>query len=223
WRVVQPNLEQAGLLRVDYDGLDDFCAAAEHWQSHPLLAGASPATRRRVARAVLDHLRRELAIDAQVLDPEHQESLRRLVEQHLREPWSFEGGLEGLVASRLFVLPEGRVSDDPRERSFGPRSSLGRYLGRADTWAIDRRLSEDERVELIEALVETLRGHYLTVVRTERGARAVQLRVGSLVWRVGDGTPVPPDPVRTRWMRSAWFEERERRANAFFAELYRDR
>ena len=68
WRVVQPNLEQSGLLRVAYPDLDDLCRDASAWRDHPILAAASPETRQRATCAFLDHLRRELAIDALCLD-----------------------------------------------------------------------------------------------------------------------------------------------------------
>jgi hypothetical protein len=64
WRVTSPNLEQCGLLRIDYPSLDELCRADEFWQGrHPALLMASPQTRERIARVLLDYLRRELAID----------------------------------------------------------------------------------------------------------------------------------------------------------------
>jgi len=63
WRVTSPNLEQCGLLKIAYDSLDDLCAAEDVWQEkHPALLSASPETRARVARVLLDDMRRRLAI-----------------------------------------------------------------------------------------------------------------------------------------------------------------
>ena len=31
WRLTSPNLEQTGLLQIDYDGLDECCADDEVW------------------------------------------------------------------------------------------------------------------------------------------------------------------------------------------------
>ena len=70
--------------------------------------------------------------------------------------------------------------------------------------------------------MRALDGQYLTMVPTETGATGFQLLVRSLRWRLGDGTPPPPDPVRTKWMRNARMEEVERTANQFFARLYRE-
>ena len=84
WRVAQPNLEQCGLLVIDYPALHEMCEAPEPWEMHPLLRQATPVTRERVVRAFLDFLRKEMAIDAKVLDAEEQKELRRRVEQNLR-------------------------------------------------------------------------------------------------------------------------------------------
>jgi hypothetical protein len=63
WRITSPNLEQCGLLRIDYRSLQDLCAADEDWQgTHPALALADAETRVKIAKVLLDHMRRELAI-----------------------------------------------------------------------------------------------------------------------------------------------------------------
>ncbi len=42
WRFTHPNLEQLGLLHIDYDGLEELCTDEQVWQDrHPLLAGQS--------------------------------------------------------------------------------------------------------------------------------------------------------------------------------------
>src|SRR5690606_34982334 len=81
WRVVQPNLEQAGLMRIMYEDLGTVCADETPWQRHPILQQAAPAEREWVCRVFLDHLRRELAISADCLQPDEQQRLVRTVNQ----------------------------------------------------------------------------------------------------------------------------------------------
>ena len=70
WRVTAPNLEQAGLLKVDYAYLDELCANETDWAGcHEALVSAKPAVRAEVVRAVLDHLRRDLVVKVDQLDP----------------------------------------------------------------------------------------------------------------------------------------------------------
>ena len=67
WRVNQPNLEQAGLLRIEYDGLDELAEDDVLWRDVPMFESASVGKRAAVLRAVLDRLRMELVVDHRVL------------------------------------------------------------------------------------------------------------------------------------------------------------
>src|SRR5205823_5547167 len=69
WRVTSPNLEQCGLLEIEYQSLDEASAAAELWSDgHPALTMAGVETRMKVAKVLLDYMRRELAISVNYLD-----------------------------------------------------------------------------------------------------------------------------------------------------------
>ena len=221
WRVAQPNLEQCGLLIIDYPGLQEMCAASEPWAQHPLLSQAPHATRERIVRAFLDFLRKEMAIDAKVLDSEEQNELRRRVEQNLREPWALDDQ-DRLLESAVFLLPPGRPNS-ARERSLDPsRSKLGKYLRQRTLWNLNNNLTSDDGEKLIKAVVDILKGSYVTVVPTEQGQDGIQLQAGALQWKLGDGTPPPSDPVRTKRMISERLRQAERQANQFFAQLYKE-
>jgi ATP-dependent helicase YprA (DUF1998 family) len=221
WRVAQPNLEQCGLLIIDYPGLHEMCEAAEPWTQHPLLSQATPETRERVVRAFLDFLRKEMAIDAKVLDFEEQKELRRRVEQNLRDPWALDD-FDHLLESAIFLLPPGRPNSG-KERSLDPaRSKLGKYLRQRTLWGLVNDLTTHDGESLIRGLVSILRGNYITVVPTEQGQDGIQLQAGALQWKLGDGTPPLSDPVRTKRMVSERLHQAERKANQFFAQLYKE-
>src|SRR6185295_15015174 len=76
WRVTSPNLEQCGLLEIQYLSLDELCADQTSWASHHLaLAGASPQTRKNIAHTLLDFMRRSMAIQVDYLDQMKQETI----------------------------------------------------------------------------------------------------------------------------------------------------
>lgn len=88
WRYTNPNLEQLELVRVEYMGLDELAADDALFAAAPsVLRQASSEVRARVYRAVLDHLRKWMAIRSQVCgrmeDARHDESIvwRRAPEQ----------------------------------------------------------------------------------------------------------------------------------------------
>jgi hypothetical protein len=62
WRITSPNLEQCGLLEIEYECLEEASTAAELWSDgHVALTTASAETRMQVAKVLLDYMRRELA------------------------------------------------------------------------------------------------------------------------------------------------------------------
>ncbi len=69
WRITSPNLEQCGLLEISYESLEELCAAEDVWEDkHSALATATPKTRAKVAKVLLDDMRRRLAIKVDYLD-----------------------------------------------------------------------------------------------------------------------------------------------------------
>jgi hypothetical protein len=221
WRVIQPNLEQCGLLTIEYPGLEPLCANDPLWTAHPVLHAASPAVRFKAVRAFLDHLRKEMAVDARVLDPAEEWELRQRVQQSLRDPWAFDND-DVIRQSTLFVLPGIPGPEGPRDRSMGQISLLARYLRSKHTWETASDIAASEWEQFINVLVDVLKGNFLLVTRTHARKPAIQLLASSIRWAKGMGTPPAPDPIRSRWMRSKRDQEFERKANVFFAELYRE-
>jgi superfamily II DNA or RNA helicase len=219
WRVTQPNLEQCGLLRVDYDGLEEECATESLWSRHPLLATTSPAGRARIIRALLDYMRRELALSAECLQIERQEALRREVRAALREPWTFDD-TEMLYEATRFVLP-GTPVGSAGERSLGTRTTLGRYLRAQKTWpALTGSMDAEAYSALVGIVVEILRGSgYLIEVDGEHG-KAVQVRSDALRWRLGTGQALERDEIRTQRMNLD--HEPEQTPNQYFARFYQE-
>ncbi|NOK64368.1 MAG: DEAD/DEAH box helicase [Chloroflexi bacterium AL-N10] len=217
WRLMQPNLEQCGLLLIDYDSLKEVCDNDQLWSSYPLLQTTPPETRFTITRTVLDYMRRELAIDAECLRSDRQEALIRKVQSALKDPWAFDDN-EQLRQAYRFVLP-GVPSGDREQRSLGPNTSLGRYLRARQTWLTRTDpLSVDEYAKMMAALIETLRKTGYLVEVDGTSGQAVQLRADVLIWRLGDNT-VLRDPIRTRRMNLSY--EPTIKPNPFFAEFYK--
>ena len=145
WRVTSPNLEQCGLLKIEYASLQELCAAQEEWvDKHPALADAAPAVRAEIAKTLLDFLRRELAIKVNYLDPVYQEGLRQLSSQRLIEPWAIDEN-EQLLHSYV-AYPRGAKPGDSRECVYvSGRGGFGLYLRRPGTLAhYGKKLTVDE-------------------------------------------------------------------------------
>jgi very-short-patch-repair endonuclease len=219
WRVNAPNLEQVGLLRIEYQELEGLCQDQQSWDraDHPDLVAASPAQRLRVCRAVLNFLRRALAMKATYLDRSFQDQLRQRSFSLLRQPWALDEA-DALSEATALRLP-GAVPQSRDDVTLSTRSLIGRYLRKGGTWPDTRlpgsRLTPDEFDALVKQLLLVLgRGGYVEEIPGARGA--YRLNAATMRWTTGDGT-VESDPIRV----GGATELEDRHLNAFFAELYR--
>ena len=223
WRIVQPNLEQVGLLKVRYRGLDALASDNGSWAGVPRMNVASPEKRGEVLTIFLDHLRMQLAIEAHVLSWEGLSQLQDYAGGRLREPWAIEQN-DQLREQSVALLPG--VSGARRDRqtfSLGGRSAVARYLRSERTWGVEERLDTAHGEELVNGIMRALNGHILTTVFDRSGnARGARILADSIRWTMGDGQPAPPDPVRTRDMHLRRGQKRQK-ANSYFSRLYQDK
>lgn len=222
WRVTSPNLEQCGLLEIRYSSLDELCADQPMWdRSHPALVAATPETRKRVARVLMDFMRRSLAINVSYLDAQEQERIKQRSFQRLREPWAIDENERREVAPIIF--PRAR---EPRDYGghiyLSPRGGFGQYLRRSTTFQEYRaplRMTDSEIIT--HQLLNTLRqAGIVTVVEEPQGEGQVpgyQITAAALNWVAGDGTQGYHDVIRVPRAPEHGF-----RANPFFVHFYRE-
>ena len=231
WRITSPNLEQTGLLTVDYDDLDECIADDEAWTQelppwigddrdpHPLLSSAATETRELVARALLDFLRRELAIKVDVLDADRQEELKRRSSQQLIAPWAIDEN-EPLTYSSV-AYPRSRSNTDDRGALYiSPLSGFGQFLARPGTFPLlHTRLPVEQRRTIIVGILLALKQYGLVerVATGEDGIDGYQVPAAQLCWLGGDGTATAHDQIRVPRAPADG-----RRTNEFFVDLYRD-
>ena len=147
WRYTNPNLEQLGMVQVEYLGLDDLAADDELFADSPaLLKQASRAVRAAVYRELLDHMRKGMAIRSQVLDAGVLEQLVAKSHSRLRPPWGFGSDEKPRGARWLMVAAPTRRATALRDADLvvrgGSRSGLGRTLRVTERWGGDASVRE---------------------------------------------------------------------------------
>lgn len=225
WRITSPNLEQCGLLELRYLSLEEVCEDADVWRScHPALQLASPATRQRVARALLDYMRRELALKVDYLNAQYQENLLQQSSQRLIDPWAIDENESMAMehAAVLFPRPAQGRDDYGGNVYLSARGGFGQYLGRSSTFTeTPSRLTLDDRQNIILDLLRCLEvGGLVETVVPARGTDDVpgyQLPASALLWVAGDGTRPFHDPIRVPRMSATGG-----RTNPFFVDFYRN-
>ncbi len=224
WRITSPNLEQCGLLDIDYPSLGDMCADYENWKGcHPLLTSASPGDRERVCRVLLDFMRRELAIRVSYLDPAHQESIRQLSSQRLIPPWAIDEQEQLERAHIVFPGSKGKQTKETYHFVYlSPRGGFGLFLKRRDTFQDWRKpITTDDVSVVLRELFQLMHdpgGFICRAVESKdkNTPDGYQLNASSMVWRAGTGSCAFHDPLRVPQKPADGL-----RTNPFFTEFYR--
>jgi ATP-dependent helicase YprA (DUF1998 family) len=218
WRITMPNLEQTGLLHVEYIDLADLAADDESWQrTHPALRAATPQLRDELGRILLDELRRVLAIDVPCLTQVGFDQVERESRQHLSGAWALADG-ERVVQVGTAFPRSGQAGGFRGDLNISGRSAFGRYLRRPDV-GLGRDLSADDTQQVIADLLQVLEaaGLLAVVARSEEGVPGYRIKASALRWVLGDGSKGADDPLR-RTLDS----ETVARVNPFFRDLYRN-
>ncbi|GIV04329.1 MAG: DEAD/DEAH box helicase [Fimbriimonadales bacterium] len=214
WRISQPNLEDVGLLRIEFKGLRELCARDELFDSLPGLKAKSQDKRYEILHTLLDYFRMKLALDVAHMNEQGRQQLQRQCEEFLNDFWGIDTGAQSLRrAEKIVILGERNPKYGIR---FTAQSQAGRYL--RDALDLSRR--EDVESHL-QALLELLELQGMLLRRENRGVTEYQIRSNRIVWKLGDGTPPTPNPMWRRRSRPDEAVSARFRINQYFYDFYR--
>ena len=200
WRFNNPNLEQLGLVRIEYQDLDALANDASEWATAPLiLQAASPEIRKHLLAQLFDAMRQGLCLASRYLDRSELDKLKTASYANLREPWGFTED-ENPIASNWFITT-GKPRDEDRRNieylvSGSARSKLGKELKKPSTWreadGSDNphagKIKDEHYHQIVTALLNAAKSYGLVVSEeTEFGITGYQLNGTGLVWTLGDG------------------------------------
>jgi len=203
WRVTAPNLEQTGLLEIEYLSIDELAGDNDQWAScHLAIANADKETRTNILKALLDWMRRELAIKVSYLDQQEQERILQHSQQRLVPPWGFDENEQTKQMTHASVLyPRSRKPGDYGGDTYlSTRSGFGQFIRRKNTISnYDQKLTLDDTRQIIENLLDGLITYGIIEKVKDSKADDVpgyQLVADSMIWKAGDGSCGAYDPIR---------------------------
>ena len=223
WRIVLPNLEQCALLDIDYLDLDDIVAEDGFWADVEIANSLAHAERRAFLATVLDYFRLEYAIHSEnYLVPNRLKEFEKRFREQLKAPWTLDAEEELAAPSVIRLDPLHRSVRLPN-KSMGPASSLGKYIKHVAKHAgVDPNvLRGDHYRDFILRLMRKLKDADYLFEETARSATneevpVFRLRIEKILWKLGDGETVRPDPIKRRS-----YKDQKPTPNAFFREIYR--
>lgn len=241
WRVTAPNLEDCGLLRFEYSGLEDHNGLLNDFsiwtsgvealcgknlrliQTPEVLKNCPVELRSEIIKTLLDFLRRSLAISVDVLNPRNKRDLLDQTTTRLDENtvWYLEDIKELVSFTVAYPHRKSQVSakdvfeDTVFVSSYG---RYGQYLRRSlEGYADDQSFGRKEVDEVIEFLFHALKS-YGILEQVDSGEKpGYQINPGSLRWIADEGRSRPVDPTRL-------FEKGQimSEVNSYFVNCYKN-
>ena len=204
WRFTNPNLEQLGLLRAEYQYIEDLARDDEEFAASPIVRSAATAERQEALQVLFDHMRTGLAVNTAALGRQKVEALTQTMRGQIKAPWSLED--EATVGASVLML------DPPKRARIGPRdeerilrgtrqSGLARKI-RAIRFG-DTQLSAGDIPDVLKTLLHAAKNYGLV--------EEVSSPVGGIGWRL---------IAKTVHYRLQTGQQGAEVTNRFFAELY---
>jgi superfamily II DNA/RNA helicase len=222
WRIVLPNLEQCGLLNIEYKDLDQVAAENEFWNDCPLLNELNSSDRQTFLTTILDFYRLEYALHSEnYLTQSKIKENEKHFRERLREPWTLDRNEE--LREPYFIR------SDPLDRSakffsksMGPASSLGKFVklyARQHDLQINLK-GDHYRICILQLMKKLEDADYLisATARSEKKEEVpiYRLRIEKIVWKLEDGETVKADVIKRRS-----YKDQAPKPNVFFREMYR--
>ena len=223
WRIVLPNLEQCALLEIDFLDIEEIAAEDEFWADLEIANNLDHRERREFLTAVLDFFRLEFAIHSEnYLAPNRLSEFEKRFREHLKPPWTLDSD-EKLRAPSVVRLDPLHRRASLRTKSMGPASVLGKYVKDMGSKAnLDSNaLKSNNYRDFILRLMGKLKEADYLIEQTAHNAQnkevpVFRLRIDKILWKLGDGKTVRPDPIKRRS-----YKEQQPTPNAFFRDIYK--
>lgn len=204
WRFTNPNLEQLGLVRAEYQYLGDLASDDEEFANAPVLLAASSDERRAAFQILLDHMRKGLAVNTPALERQKVEALAQKMRGQIKAPWSLEEEA-AIGASVLMLNPPKRAQIGPRDEDRilrgTPMSALAKQV-RTVKFA-GRAIAAKDAPEVLKAMLRAARNYGLV--------EEVSSPIGGTGWRL---------IAKTVHYRLQTGDQDAEVTNRFFADLY---
>ncbi|MCA9468582.1 MAG: DEAD/DEAH box helicase [Nitrospira sp.] len=222
WRIVLPNLEQCGLLTIEYADLDEIAGTESFWKDTPLLGELKLPDRKELICTILDFFRLEFAIYSenyltQSKIKENEKQFREL----LRPPWTLDRNEELREPFVIRYEPLNRTAK-LSSKSMGPASSLGKFLKLyIKQRGLEIPLKGDRYRNFILQIMRKLeQADYLKseTARSKENEEVpiYRLRLEKIIWKLGEGQVVKADVIKQRA-----YKEQGPKPNYFFQGLYK--
>lgn len=218
WRYTMPNLEQTGLILIDYKNLKKLAGSSDLFSSIDLLEDLGEDGRYNILRNILDYFRTNLAIHHHFFEKraDNEELMKSRLDEN--KPWSLGEG-ENIENPRYMTMKQ--IKGNNRSlytASIGSQSGLARYLRRVRQNHQLSRLSKTDYENWLNKILEVLRKTNFILAEENRhfpDSTFYRLNGDLITWNKN------PNPLKPNELRVNTGDDLlEIQPNPYFVSLY---
>lgn len=220
WRYVMPNLEQVGLLEIDYESLSELSSISILFENIEMLSDMTDAERYRLLKNILDYFRTNFSLNHDLFDSITDIENQMKFRLNSDTPWSLGEKEEAAIPSVMTIQSIQRKIRGLYPKSIGARSSLGKFLQRTRADRGFDRLRKDDYEEWLNQIMEVLaKGAILVPISHHMlpDNNMYQLNADKIVWKQKENEVAEMDATRFNFYN----EMLEPHTNSYFKELYK--
>ncbi len=218
WRVTLPNLEQCGLLLIDYKHLMETCKVESFWQPVVLLGEMTLEERYDFLLQILDYFRKNYALTYSKLEVGKIRENTKAIREEIKPEWGLDENEEIEIPVSLRVEPQIAFIPNLYTESIGIQSYFGKYI---KSVAKERNIKFDKQSynDFVHLLLDKLaQAKYISVseIKSDKlNQKVYRLEVKTILWKCGDGRTIQPDKIRLRSYR-----DNKPVINKYFRDFY---
>tara|TARA_R110002111_G_scaffold214166_4_gene277163 strand:- start:4873 stop:10086 length:5214 start_codon:yes stop_codon:yes gene_type:complete len=223
WKYTTPNLEQCGLLKIDYKTIDQLAEDNEEWKEILLMNHLEIDTRKEILNQIVTYFRTSYALDHRKLDDSSRAELANSIKDTLRIDSNWCLDKDERIEASVTLIPRG-VGKAPYGLEIagcGHLSALGKYFKRLFSQHLgETPFRGDELTDYLIRIYEIMRGANILQSFEVNGSKGsvmgYRLRLDQIIWKVGDEKNVEIDRVRINSI-----EELDIKPNSYFQNYYK--
>ncbi len=220
WRVILPNLEQCGLLKIAFTHLDENCEFDDMWEDPLFWNHFNLEERKNITFQILDFFRKSYSLcDRTYLSKDKIDENTKAIREKLKiAPWTLDEDEKIMEPTYIHIHPVGKKNTE-HYVSAGYSSRFGKYLLQLlkDKEIVVNKENYQIIVENIFSTFENANWLESTVITNSKKEqiKTYQLKLSSIIWEHTDRQSYELDIIKHNRIKN-----REFKTNHFFKKLY---
>lgn len=219
WRVVLPNLEQCGLLKINYKYLSDSSKDKKLWQSHPLFKTMEPQEIEIFIFQILEYFRKSYALSFSLLEPGVINKNTTTIYEKLKKPWTLDDS-DKIEYPNVIKIEKLSGADGLYSESATYSGAFGRYIRKTASKQGLVVSGKENYIDFMYGVFNFLvDAGWLTYksAKAENNnlVRVYQLKVDNILWEVGDRETMAEDLIKIRS-----YKDKKHNVNRYFQKFY---